>query len=472
MSLLQFFAVLRARRLFALVVLLATVSAAVVAVLLVPRVYTATASLLIDISRPDPVTGLSNGGNPSPAIMATQVGVLKSERVALDVVRRLDLASQPLARKAWMAATKGQGDISRWLAQGLQKTTEILPERDSNVVTISAGAPEPDQAARIANAFAQSYLEVSATMRAESAQGVSAFFSRRAQESRAQLEQARARLAEFQQRKGVNVSDGHLDNETARLAELTSRLEQTESAVADSGLVPALADQSPQALSSPVLAALRGDLLRAETQLQELLGRLDENHPQVIQARATIGALRQRVDAETRRIGNSIGSRHAVQSQRASELRAAVEAQRVRVTRLKASQDEGQIFVRDVDNAQHAYDSVVARLGQASIESHEMQGNASVLAPASPPLAPSSPRRSVEVGLAAALGLLLAGVGVVLLEVADPRLRTDDAVADFLGQPLLGVVPRPSTAGAYRTRKLALVREADVPRLPHRAQEA
>ncbi len=459
MTLAHFLAVLRARWRLALAIFLAAVAAACGGALLMPVAYTTTASLLIDISRPDPVTGMSNGGNPSPVILATQVGVLKSERVALDVVRRLGLASQPDWREAWLAATKGHGDLPGWLAQQLHKKIKIVPERDSNVVSISATAANPDEAARVANAFASAYLDVSASMRADAGQGVSSFFSKRSDELRKDLERAQARLGKFQRDKGIVVGDGRLDSETSRLNDLSTQLALTESAAANAGgrrafAVQGNADQLPEAQSSLVLANLRAELIRAETQMQELAGRLGEGHPHMAQSRATVALLRNRLDAETRRIGAAAGVENSVQRQREKELRAALEAQRARVVQMKTLQGDGQILLRDVENAQRAYDGVQARLSQASLESHAMQGNATMLAPALSPSAPSSPRRIMILGLAAALALVLSGVAVILMEIVDPRLRTNEAVVTLLDRPLLGVLPRP---GGERARKVPLV---------------
>ncbi len=470
MSLSHFLSVLRARRRLALAVFLAAVSTAAAAAFLLPRTYTATASLLIDVSRPDPVTGQSNGGNPSPAILSTQLGVLRSDRVAHEVVRDLGLEAQPKARADWLAATGGRGEFAGWLAQRLSKTTDFTPERDSNVVAITTKAPEAAQAARVANAFARAYLKVSADVRAEVAQGASGFFVQRASELRTKLEQAQARLAAYQREKGVVVSDDRLNSEMARLNELDTQLTLSQAAAAESAGRRAFASQSgadqlPEAQASPVLAGLRLDLVRAELQLQDLTSRLNEAHPQVVQARSTVALLRSRLDAETRRVGGALGAANSAQRQREAELRGAVDAQRARVVRLKAVQGDGQVLLRDAESAQRAYEAVQARLSQASLESHALQGNATLLAPAIEPGTPTSPRRLVSVGLAAAFALLLAGVAVVLMEVVDPRLRTDESAVTLLDQPLLGVVPRPEGGATLPPRKRPLVGAGAQPRL-------
>src|SRR5471032_2697206 len=65
-----------------------------VAKILPPR-YEAVATVMLDVAEPDPVTGQAMAGPSGRMYQRTLVSVLKSDRVALDVVSRLKLASRP-----------------------------------------------------------------------------------------------------------------------------------------------------------------------------------------------------------------------------------------------------------------------------------------------------------------------------------------------------------------------------------------
>ena len=84
MSFGQFLSILKARRWIALAVLLSTVIITLAISLLLPKQYTATASVVVD-SKPDPVSAILYSGAASPGYMATQVDVIQSDRVALRV---------------------------------------------------------------------------------------------------------------------------------------------------------------------------------------------------------------------------------------------------------------------------------------------------------------------------------------------------------------------------------------------------
>lgn len=68
--------------------------------LLVTRQYQAETSVVIDI-KPDPVSSALQGALTSPAVMATQVDIIESDRVATREVRNLKLDQNPQLRLQW-----------------------------------------------------------------------------------------------------------------------------------------------------------------------------------------------------------------------------------------------------------------------------------------------------------------------------------------------------------------------------------
>lgn len=470
MTLRHFLAILRARAWLAVAILLATVSVAVAVAVAMPRKYTATATLIVDANRPDPLAATSYYNNASSSFLSTQMDVMRSERVALDVVDKLPPAVDAALREAWMSATEGRDDRRVWTAQALQKSLDVSLARDSDVVAIRFTAQEPALAAQLANAFAQAYLDVSVALRVDPARQYSTLFESRARTVRGDLEKSQARLAAFQRDNGIVVSDDRLDIENARLGELSSQLTAIQALVAESGSRQAQAqggsaDRMPEVMVNPMLASMNTELLRAESRLQDLNVRLGESHPQVQEARSNIALLRQRMDVETRRVTGGMTVVNSINRQREAELRGSLEAQRTKVLRLKSVRDEGMVLLRDVESAQRAYEGVLARLNQSSLESEATQGQARMLAQATMPLKPSSQRVLFSAALSVAVGLVIALGAVVLLEWLDPRIRTAESCAELLGVKLLGVLPGPGSSGPYKVRRTPLVSARAMPRL-------
>jgi chain length determinant protein EpsF len=339
----------------------------------------------------------------------------------------------------------------------------VKPSRDSNVISVSFKDRDPVKSAHVANMFVQSYLEVSLELRVDPAKQYSSFFDNRAKELRANVERAQARLSAYQREKGVVIaSDGQLDVETARLNELSSQLVALQAVAAESSsrqfqAQSGAADRLQEVLNNPALSGLRADITRAEAKLQELNSRLGDNHPQVIEAKANIASLRARLDLETRRVTGSLGVSNSINRQREAEVRTALEVQRARVLRMRTAREEGAVLVRDLDAAQRAYEAVLARLSQTSLESQTTQGNAYVLTQATAPFAPSSPNLLRNAVLSIVIGTVLAIVAAILLEYIDRRVRTDDELSEVLGLPVLGVLPKPGGKGRFAGPRVPLV---------------
>jgi chain length determinant protein EpsF len=461
MNLSQFLYIMRARWSVALLILAATVGLAMGVSLMLPKQYTATASLIVDENRPDPVTGSPYTGSPSQAVVATQVDVLRSDRVALNVANKLGLANDPDVRELWKQ--EGQRDVSlnAWLVDRIRLSLDVKPSRESNVISVSFKDSDPTKAASVANLFVQSYLDLRLDLRVDPAKQYSTFFADRAKETRANLERAQARLSAYQKEKGVVIaSDGQLDVENARLNELSTQLVALQVVAAGSQSRESQAgdsDRLQEVVNHPTLSALRADITRAEARLQEINSRLGDNHPQVIEAKANIASLRSRLAFETKRVTGSLGVSNSINRQREVEIRTALEAQRTRVQRMRAAREEGAVLLRDLDAAQRAYEAVLARLNQTSLESESTQSNAYLLAQAVPPFAPSSPRLLLNAVLSIIIGTVLAVAAVILLEYVDRRVRTDDEISEVLGLPVLGILPKPGGKGRFASRRIPLV---------------
>lgn len=447
MSFAQFLAILRARRVVAAAVFVFVLLVTGGVSLLLPKQYTATASIVAD-NKLDPIVGALAQANV-PSFVATQIDVIQSDRVALKVVSNLKLDENPQIRQKWQDATQGQGSIDVWLAEAFQKGLVVKPSRESNVITVAYTAPDPKFAAAVANAFVQAYLQTSLELRVDPARQYSTFFESRAKDARDALEAAQAKLSNYQQASGIVATDERLDVESARLAELSTQLVGMQAMSSESGSRNAQAATSaerlPEVLNNSLISSLKADLARNEARMQELGSRLGDSHPAVKELKANITDSREKLEQEIRRITGSLGVNNNVNRQREAEVRAALNAQRDKVLKLKAARDELAVLQRDVESAQRAYDAVTSRLTQSSLESQTTQSNISVLTTATPPLKHASPRLTLNLALATVVGLLLAVAAAVGAEQFDRRLRCQEDIGAALGLPVLGAMLKPGS---------------------------
>jgi chain length determinant protein EpsF len=456
-NLLQYLRILWARKWIVLLVTVLIGAAGIAYVLTMPKVYTAETSLLIEM-RIDPALGALAPALAAPSYMGTQVEILRSERVASRAVKILGVERSAEAVAQWREATKAKISLERYFAGVLQRGLSVEPAPGSNILNVRFAAADPLFAQAAANAFAQAYLDVSVELRVAPARQSATFLEEQAKALRANLEAAQTKLSKLQQTKGIVVSDERLDQENTRYNSLLSQLAiaQAERVETMTRLRNTGGETSPDVLQSGAVQGLKSQLASAETKLTEISSIVGKNHPSRLQLEAQIGELKQQIAAETRRVagGSSISSRGS--TQKVAELQAMVDMQKKQVLALRSDHDQIAVYVRDVDAAQKAYDSVVQRLGVINLEGQNNQANTRLLSPAVEPLEPS--RQRVVAGIVGSiLGGLAAGAILALgIELLDRRVRGPEDLFVMPGVPVIGVL-RPAGSRRPVVRKLLMV---------------
>ena len=459
MSIANILIVLRARRVSALLTLLIVASVVVGVTFALPKRYTAEAVVLLDVKSTDPIAGIVLPGMSSSTYMSTQVGVIQSQRVLERAVKDLRLDQDPKFREQWLDATQGRGDLNTWLVSLLSPSLQIRPTRDANLISVSFTAREPDLASALTNAVVKAYIATSVDLRVEPAREYSSFFDERAIKAREALESAQTRLSAFQRERGIVATDERLDTESTKLSELTSQMVALQ-AVADESSSKQrqssrTADTMQEVLSNPLILSLNGDYARQEARLNEMMVRLGGSHPSVVELKASMSQLRARIRTESQRVITGLGTNNSVNVARLRQLQGDIDAQRTKLLKLKVERDEAAVLQRNIASAQQTYDTVTTRFNLTNLESQSTQTNVSVLKNATPPLLPSGPRALLNTLAGLVLGALLGIAMALVRERIDPRLRSDEAIFQRMGQPLVGHLPvwtRPENPGLARSR--------------------
>ena len=442
MTLSQFLLILRARYLVALLAFLVTVITTVVVSLMMPKQYTASAAVVVDVKSPDAVTGMMLQGMMAPGYMATQVDIINSDRVSKAVVKLLKLDESPVVKQQWQDATQGKGQLADWLANLLQNNLDVKPSRESNVINVNYTGADPEFAATVANAFAQAYINVNLDLRLAPAKQYATFFEEQTKTARAKLEAAQKALSDYQQANGITSVDERVDFETAKLNETSSQLTGIQGQTTDSQSKRSSgqADTVSEVMQSPLINGLKADIARLEAKLTESSGNLGKNHPQTQRSEAELATLKAQLDSETRKITSSIETTYQVSKQREAQLQGALAGQKSRVLALNKQRDELNVLRRDIESAQRTFEVLSQRASQTNIESQTNQTNIAVLNPATAPADPSKPKVFLNILVSIFLGTLL-GVGLALmLELANRRVRSAQDLADALNMPLLGSI--------------------------------
>jgi chain length determinant protein EpsF len=456
MEMTQFLMALRARRKAFLLVLVATIVAAVSVALIVPKKYVASATVLIDARDEQAMTPARISPRERAGYVATQIDLLQSGRVAARVAKDLKLAQKPGVREAFEQDTGGVGSIDDWIGKNLLDVLKVKTSA-GNVLILEFSSSDAKYAAEVANAFAKAYLDTSLDLRTEPSREAADWFQDQMKGMRIQVTVAQSKLTAYQKQKGILAASDRLDVEAARLSELSSQLlaarnttyeaasrQQHAAEVLNAGAAP---DAIPEVLSNPYINGIKADLARVQTRLEESSAVLGENHPVYQRTTAEIQNLREQLKAEMSKLVASLGSAVQQAKKREQDLQAAMKAQEERILALNDHRADLAVLTRDVDNAQRAYDSVLARFQTNQIDSRANQTNLAMLTPAVEPAHPAHPK----VGLISLLSVLVGGLfaaGVVyVLETIDRRVRSRADLESRLAVPSLGMLSRWQPSG-------------------------
>ena len=440
----HYLAILWYRRFSIVAFLVATVAFIMGVTLLLPKTYTATATLLIDVKLNDPLGGVALGQALLPetlqAYMKTQAEIISGERSARSVIARLKLADNKLYREKWQESRANNQPFENWLLDMIRKKLVVGPSRDSTVIYITYSDVDRGVAASVANAFARSYLETDLALKVEPARKSATFYDERTKSVRDKLERAQAKLSEHQRRKGMIATDERLDVENARLAELSTQLTVIQATANESDSKQRQAGSLSEVVASPSVQAMRGELAKAEARLREMGSQFGANHPQYQRTEEEVKSLRERVAIETQQVANTVGATSRVNRQREETTRAAYEAQRDKVMSMRVARDEAALLIHDVENAKKEYDGLLMRFGQTSLESKVTQTNATILNNAAEPLDPSSPKLLLNLILSIFVGGL-GGIGLAATrEALDRRVRGPADITELFQLPVLGIL--------------------------------
>jgi chain length determinant protein EpsF len=409
--------------------------------LVMPRQYTASSSLLLDVVAPnaslDIVSNLMMPGH-----MATQSNVIASDRVASRVVDMLGLAKNPSAVEQWRETTQGRIGLETYYGDLLLRhlTVETVPQ--SSMLLVSFTGKDPKFAAAVTNAFVKAYLDLSVEIALEPVRRAQETLEERLSVLRGDLRKAQDQLTAFTQKKGIVISNERLDLEQQRLNALEGSLATALAEEANQVATRAQSggDASVEISSSPVVQGMRQQLSAAEAKLKEVDAIYGSRHPQRLQLEAQVGELRAQLNRETGRVTATSVNVSNIAKGRVKELRTLIEQQKRTLLGLRSERDEAKVMLNDVDQAQKNLQAMADIIAINANKAQSNQAPAKVLSPAIEPLDHSKPNIPKNIALAVVMGLLTGLAAAVGWEFLDRRVRSEDDMLVADGVPVIGVL--------------------------------
>ncbi len=397
----------------------------------------------------------------------SQVEILKSENVALAVIRDLKLADDPEfvgsrtgAAGAVLDFVSGlftgrapllEFDRTRRAVRAFQKQLDVRRRGMTYVIEISFRSLDPERAAQIANAVADAYIVDQLDSKYQATRRASVWLQDRIQELRSQASNAERAVLDYKKANNIVTSSGKLLDEQ-QLGELNTQLVQVKSQVADAkakldrieAVVKAGAPDATVAdtLNNQVITKLRSQYLELANREADWSSRYGCNHLAAVNLRNQMREIQSSMMDELKRLAESYKSDYAIAVQRQNEIERAVNDS----VSQSQSTNQAQVTLRELQSSAQTYRSLYDNFLQRYMENVQQQSfpvsEARVITRASRPLSKSHPQTLVVLAIST-LGGLIAGLGLgVLRDLYDRVFRTADMVEAILDTDCVAIVPR------------------------------
>lgn len=449
------------RRWITLVAITAVVVAAVVALIfLMTPEYEATSRVRIDPSRsPLAKADAAKDDTLSPEALETEVSIITSLDIAKKVVQKLHLENDPELSKAIKADNNLAGtprDVQ--IAASLLRHVSVGREKLTYIIAIRAQSVDPVKAARIANAFADLYLQAKVNSASGNAQTQADWLRQRLDKIQGEVSEADQRVARYRAAAGIVGTDQNGNTSTGTIADqrvgpLSSQLAtaQSEAAAAHAQLDAAQGqaargglDSVSEVRSSNVVSELRrqrADLLRT---IGEVQARYGEKHPESLKVRGQLETVDKQIQEEGERVLGSLRANASAADAQVGALRksmTSLEGERGREMEAAVQADS---LAREATAKRNEYD----RLSQMLLESTQAAQNsiaqAEIVGRAEPPTHPASPNKPLLLALGLVVGLAAGAGTIAAQEVLVSTVRSSSDVEELLGVPMLAAVPKVS----------------------------
>lgn len=429
---------------------------------LVPGRYDAVATASVDFGggAADQLLGLSSSAIGVGLMQGNLLQLVQSERVALDVVKRLHLTSNPATQAAYRASDSfGREGIDEWMAQSIAKGVDPKFNIGSNVLTIKYKSGDQSQAALIANAFLGATIDATIAMKAAQADQAARWFEPQIESLRKEFQAARTRLEEFQAKSNIALPTASAaDAESATLAAVTQDLSGSRAALAV--LKSRLESPSVNLSTDPSdpdvqwVNGLKERLAAAETELAAAKTSLGPNNPRMQMAASNITSLRKQLDDATLKLKDHLKDRIAQTEGQIHSLEAAQAVAQTDLIAAQARRDQLLELQRDVAFRLDQLNQRQSAEEQAKLQSKLTFAGIAVLDKADPPISPAFPKPMMVIPVGLGGGLVLGLILALMAEMMDRRIRMQSDLEFATSAPVLGVIRRSSRIPRRRNRLL------------------
>lgn len=471
-------AILRRRRWIYVWILAMMAAAALVCAFMTPE-YKAESKL--QVLKQD-TSGLSlNSGNTSlessqdpldfNLTLQTQLGVLKSDTLARQVMRELGLLDSrdmspapPLADTAVMSEFNKSGDLEpdQRADRALKKfrsNLNVYAVPGTRLIAVSFMHPDPKMAARVVNRLLSDFVEYNFQVRFEATEKATDWLRGQLVDLKSQVERSQERAVQLQRESGIFGEDEHHNIVLTRLEQLNNELTSAEAdrVVKENvyklsrsgnpelvaGMIGAQPERNvPEAANS---AALLNNLRQQEAELgseyAQASAKYGPAYPRLIEIKQKLDAVRTSIASEIGKMGERARNEYQVAVSREAAARKAFTDQKAVAAEMNDKATNFLIAKHEAESSRVLYEHLLEKLNEAGVLAGLHSSALHVLDPAQVPVRPARPNVPLYLGLGALSGLFFGLISVFVVEAMDRTVRNVGNIETTAYVPVLGVIP-------------------------------
>lgn len=480
----RIYAMFRRRVVLFVGIVLGVTALAVLFGLLTPLHYSASSRIVIDPREQKvlPDSTVLPSLSADPATIDSQVEILKSRALTEEVVTRLKLTTDPefnrpsaggrglrglFSRAVQTEPVDEQAELARRVVDAVAAQLTVTNMGLSSVIQITFKARSPVKAARIANAFAQTYIEDQRLQKANANARASGWLLSRMSELRANSERSDAALKRYEVDRGIvglqsatgaTANQQEIQSLTGELA--TARGAEAEAVAKLNAARRARSGDSAESMNSPVLQAYKQQRAEASAKLAKLATRYGPRYPEVQTAEREIADIDRQMAGELRSLMGSLDTDVRAARSRTAQIAAALARANEGLKGASLASVGANALSKRAEADKAIYEAFLNRYKQTSAESGMENADARIISLAVPQLRPISP----SIKLLALIGLLIgAGSGLLVTALADAMLGgvyKEDQLEDELSLVPLGTIIERPRAQRHEGAVIDQVRDA------------
>ncbi len=394
-------------------------------------------------------------GQDAPAalpatFLPTQIELIRSESILQEAIDRLGRENLESLR---------QSDRP---IEDLQAMLQVETPARNDLINVTVRSRWPEEAARLAGAITQTYLERKQQEQNQTLDGL--LEQRRVRQER--LEADLQALSDFQNAHGRSDLDPEAGAAVIndQLTQLNRARNEAELRLVDAKFQYELSLQvaeDPDKLRQAILARDEGaalpeaareyyltkELEAAHARIDTLKQHYTPDHPALVAARQELRGVEQRIDDLKGKMAEGFvavaKNRYELARQRMAEIEHALAAQKEQALQRQSIASQFALLKDQVERSRKQLDKVADRIGQLEADGQNTSLVAyKLIQQARPPRKPAWPDPARVMILAGAIGLALGLTLALVLDWSNRGYRCGTEVGDKLNLPVLTTVPR------------------------------